>query len=74
MKISRRVSEFLSGHYLHNFVKKLQAELSYLFSSHCLVMVYICKKACEIILKGFRVADLNSWVDTWVAVRRYKQH
>ena len=36
------------------------------FSAHPLMLLYICKKVCESISKGFRETDLNSRVNARV--------
>ena len=36
---------------------KMQVELRYLFSAHCLIVLCICTKFCENISKAFRVTE-----------------
>ena len=47
VEISQRVSELLSGHNFHgkHFQRdiKMQVELRFLVSAHCLKMLYICQ-------------------------------
>ena len=57
MKISQRVSKLLSGHDFQGkrIQKKMQVELWFLFSAHCLIMLYICTRFCENISRGLGV-------------------